>query len=510
MNLSLRDMNAKRRAYTLLCWALMVFAPFLLLGADSLLIHKNAFFTYPVWTDELDYWRALFSWNAVGFRTGYTGLFEEFPKYGTLGAHGFTPILLYGWFVKLFGLSYNTVMICNAVWVSLGGLAFCALEKPKPVTALFLTAFLTLYMPIVLYCVTSMTELFNYGLLLFYLAFLLRYSQKRSPWMLALCCLTIVVACLYRITYFVLFIPAVLVYSRFKPGWRMALAALLSVALAAACYFFTSAFTAPYTQGFLYHLLRADNLGAMVQMLLSHTKSNLLDCFSPTMGSPMENAFHWVYCVMTLLCLALAFVRPVRGENRHVRLKTGLDWEMLCAFLLLAAMFGIIAMLYETNDWSDFRTLSPFLWLAIAYLVIRGRYIVPAAGAAAMAVMLAMLAVLPPVAAYSEPTRFEKAEASADLSETIATYLVYDPNASNPLTNTIRMDVDTLQAMEEIHPGFGLQHGWFTTETTGKSYWILTDHLKCPVNGYERLTDMNGYKVYRLIEPYEENAHAAD
>lgn len=109
----------------------------------------------------------------------------------------------------------------------------------------------------------------------------------------------------------------------------------------------------------------------------------------------MENAFHWVYCVMTLLCLALAFVRPVRGENRHVRLKTGLDWEMLCAFLLLAAMFGIIAMLYETNDWSDFRTLSPFLWLAIAYLVIRGRYIVPAAGAAAMAVMLAMLAVLP-------------------------------------------------------------------------------------------------------------------
>ena len=338
----------------------------------------------------------------------------------------------------------------------------------------------------------------------------MRYHQKRNPWMMALCCLTVAIACIYRITYFVLFLPVVLVYSRFKPGWRMALAALASVAVTAACYFFTSAITAPYTQGFLYHLLRADNLSAMVQMLLSHTKSNLFDYFLNTMGSPMEIAFHWMYCGLTLICLALAFARPVRDENRRVRLKTGLDWELFSCFLLLAVMFGVIAIFYETNDWSDFRTLSPFLWLVMAYLAIRRRYIVPVVGAAAMAAMLAVLAALPPVAAYGEPARFEKAEASADLSETIATYLVYDPDASNPLTNTIRMDVDTLQAMEEIHPGFGLQHGWFTTETTGKSYWILTDHLKCPVNGYERLTDMSGYKVYRLIEPYEENAHAAD
>ena len=68
----------------------------------------------------------------------------------------------------------------------------------------------------------------------------------------------------------------------------------------------------------------------------------------------------------------------------------------------------------------------------------------------------------------------------------------------------MRLDVDTLQAMEEIPAGFGLQHGWFTTESTGKSRWILTDHLKCVVNGYERVTDMSGYKVYRLIASYEE------
>ena len=71
-------------------------------------------------------------------------------------------------------------------------------------------------------------------------------------------------------------------------------------------------------------------------------------------------------------------------------------------------------------------------------------------------------------------------------------------------TNTVRLDVNTLQAMEQIPPEFGLQYGWFTTESTGKSRWILTDHLKCVVSGYERLTDMSGYKVYRLIEPYEE------
>lgn len=499
----LRSLPPRRRTATLLGWGLLISAPFLLLAAISLATGRNAFATYPVWSDELDYWRNLFTWDAVGLRTGYNGLLEEFARVGTLGAHGFTAVMLYGWFVKLFGLSYHTIVICNAVWVSLGAAAYCALIRPRPARAALLALCLMLYAPAVLYCASSMTEMFNYALMLFYLAFLGAYLRGRSPWMLLLACLTVTVGCLYRITYFLLFIPVILCYARMKPGLRMAVAALLAAAVSVGCYLLTSAVTAPYTQGFLYHLLRAPDAGTFVQMLLSHTKSNLIDYFGNTVGTPMEHAFHWLYLGTAGLCLAGTFAAVERGEGR-LRLRRRFEPRLLGCFLMLMAAFGIIVVLYETNDWSDLRTLAPFLWLVLAYLITAGRLTVPRVAAAGMAVTLAVMLALPPTGMFAEPAHFEKPEYSEDLAKTIAEYLIPDPDAQNPLTNTVRLDVNTLQAMEQIPPEFGLQYGWFTTESTGKSRWILTDHLKCAVSGYERLTDMNGYKVYRLIEPYEE------
>lgn len=501
---SLKALSPKRRAVTLLCWAVLAAAPFLLLAAVSLAVGRNAFETYPVWSDELDYWRSLFSWDAVGFHTGYSGMLEELPRVGTLGAHGITAVMLYGWFVKLFGLAPNTIVLANAVWISLAALAYCALRRPRPAQALLLTASFVLYAPAVLYCASSMTELFNYALMLFYLAFALSYHERRSPWMLLLSCLTLAVACVYRISYLILFIPLVLSFARMKPGWRMVAGALAALAISAGCYVFSSAITAPYTQGFLYHLMRAPDAATFVRMLLSHTKSNLMDYFVNTMGTPMEHAFHWLYLGGMLLCLTGAFVRASRGADGRLRLERRFSKGALICFILLALAFGIIVVLYETNDWSDFRTLAPFLFLALAYLISRGRLEIPAIGAAAMAVTLAVMAALPPTGMFESMAHFDVPEHNEDLSATIAEHLIYDPDAQNPLTNTVRLDVNTFQAMQEIHPGFGLQHGWFTTESTGKSRWLLTDHLKCVVNGYERVSDMSGYKVYRLVESYEE------
>ena len=475
---------------------LLIAAPFVMLALISLAVGRNAFATYPVWSDELDYWRNLFTWNEVGFATGYNGMLEEFARVGTLGAHGFTAVMLYGWFVKLFGLGYNAIVIANALWVSAGAAVYCALRKPSARQALLLAACFMLYAPAILYCATSMTEIFNYGLILLYLSFFLTWRERRRGWLLALCCLTVVLGCLYRITYFLLFVPLVV---SLRPGFRMAAGAALAAAASLGCYLLTSAVTAPYTQGFLYHLMQAPDVGTFVQMLLSHTKSNLYDYFVNTVGTPMEHAFHWLYLGVTGLCLAGTFVGVEGG-----RLRRRLSWQALGCFVMLAAAFGIIVVLYETNDWSDFRTLSPFLWLALAYLISVGRPAVPLAAAAGMAVTLAVVLALPPAGMFAPMAHFDAPVYSEDLSQTIREDVVYDPDAQNPLTNTVRLDVDTLQAMEEIPAGFGLQHGWFTTESTGKSRWILTDHLKCVVNGYERVTDMSGYKVYRLIASYEE------
>ncbi|MEG0270624.1 MAG: hypothetical protein RR821_10295 [Clostridia bacterium] len=502
MNEPLSTQSTKQRTLTWLSWALMIFSPFLLMLLLSLILKENTFAANPVWTDELDYWRTLFNWQHVGFSSGYSGLFEALPASGTLGVHGFTVILLYGWFVKLFGLSLSTIVVCNLVWISLSAFVFCLIHKPKASIALFLTALLTVYVPIIMYCTTSMTELFNYALLLFYLTFLLGYHQRHSLWFLLGCVVTVVFGCLYRITYFLLFIPVALVFSRFRFGWKMVLSALVSLVLSVLCYLLTSATTAPYIQGFLYHLVRADSLGTFVQMLLSHTKANLYDYFIRATQSPMEVAFRLLYCAVMLLCLLGAFT-SVQKTEKKLRLRFRFSGELLGCFLLLFTALGLIAMLYETNDWSDFRTLAPFLWLVLGYLAIRKQFFIPAAALAASLASLVLLCTLPPMGAYADETRYQPEPPKAAITQAAA-LIPYDPAATNPLTNTIRIDIPGLQVIQELQPGLGLQYGWFTTETTGLSRWILTDHLKCVVHGYEPVFAEDGVKLYRLIEPYEE------
>ncbi len=497
------ETEKKRSLATYLSWVAMVCAPFLLMAVVSMVIGHNAINAYPVWSDELDYWRNLYSWDQVGFAKGYSGMFEEIPTYGTLSVHGITPILLYGWFVKLFGLSYQTIVIANLVWIGLGAIVFCALRKPNATMAWMFAVLQMVFVPIILYCTTSMTELFNYAMIFFYLAFLLTYHEKKKPWLLALLVLTVVYACLYRITYFLLFIPVIMVVARFTFGKRMIGWTVLAAVLSFGCYLATSLTTAPYIQGFLYQLLRAEDIHAMIQMVLSHTKSNLLMYFTrfTVSPSPMEDTLRVLYMLVLLLCLVGSFLQMERqGKKISIRLRFSLD-KLLCAGILGIA-FGIVCVLYQTNDWSDFRTLSPFLWLVLGYLLARKQYALPCVGIVGSLIMVALLSTMPAIGAFSDEYRFEAAPTHVGVEEAMA-YVVYNSDATDPFENTVRTDVASFQIQEQLDPGMGLQYGWFTSETVNQSKWIVTDHLKCVIYGYKLVYGDNGMNVYRYPDDAE-------
>ena len=99
-------------------WAILILSPFLLLVLLSLAVGHNVLDAYPVWLDELCFWRTLYSWNAMGMATGSYGVYEQIAPIGTMGTSGIGPLLLYGGFVKLFGLSHHTIMLANATWCS--------------------------------------------------------------------------------------------------------------------------------------------------------------------------------------------------------------------------------------------------------------------------------------------------------------------------------------------------------------------------------------------------------
>lgn len=490
--------NRASRQLKWISWSVLILSPFLLLALLSLILGQNVFAAQPVWLDELSFWRSLHSWNEMGFDTGYYGMFEETAVLGTQGIAGLSPILIYGWFIKLFGMSANTIMLCNAVWISVAAAVFCLVRKPRPAVAFSLAGLVMGYMPIILYSTTSMTQLFNYALMFLYLAFLLTYQEKRCPWAFVFCFATVVFGCLYSPMYCVLFIPLVMFISRYRFGWKMILTALAAVAVSALCCFLGQLASAPNAQGFPYHLIRADHIDTFIHMLLSHSKANLLDYFRST-GNVMQNAFRVLYMGTTLLCLLGSFMALERRGFKPVHVTFGYRPPFFSCFLLLIAAFGLTIMLYDAYDWRDYRRLAPYLWLVIAFFITRHRFTLPVVSLAACAATVILLIASPAMGTFSDTERLT-APVPSEAVTTVSEVITYDENAEDPFANTIRIDVHNLQLMQEIHPGMGMQYGWFTTDTTGKSRWILTDQLKCPVTGYEKVLDTGDYKVYKHID----------
>ena len=503
-------MDSKHRVATLLSWFLLVASPLLLLLAISAVIGKNAFLSNPIWTDELDYWRSVFSWIHVGGNAGYSGIGELPAQIGTLSVHGLSPLLLYLWFARLFGWGYSSIQIANCLWVSAGALAFCLLARPKATVAALMSIALMLYTPAILYAATSMTELANYGLLLFYLAFLTRLAAKRKAARatpdakvpvttglvsLLLGSLTVLFCCAYRITYIGLFIPLAVVACDYRWSGRLFASLFAAVAVCAGVYYGTSRFASPFASGFLYNFLRTDSFGMSVQMFLSHAKANLLDYFVTNTSNAMESLQRILYCAVAGLSLIGILLRVEKTDGRwHVRF--GYDGFSLLAFVTLFIPFAIVVCAYETNDWSDYRTLAPFLWLVVAAMLIRGRKLLPAVYLGGCALILVVLTLSEPLGAFSDAGRFtalQPNEAQRQLCDTI----VYDPDATDPFANTVRTDMFNANTIGMLDPHIGIQTGWFTPETVGNSRWILTDHLKIPVEGYVQILRNEAGYVYR-------------
>lgn len=512
MNVSLKTMDVKRRALTIAAWALLTASPFLLLGILSLVIGQNAFQSNPVWTDELDYWRSVYSWLHVGAGAGYSGIGELTAKMGNLSVHGLSPIVLYAWFGALFGWGYSGVLWANSVLVAAGSLVFCLLNKPKAGLALLMTLALMLYAPVVLYCATSMTEMANYGLLLFYLAFLLRLWHVRKPARgllpealpftrglpsMLLCTLAVIISCAYRITYVGLWIPLVIVACDARWSGKTLLWSLWALLVSIFVYYVTALTASPFASGFLYNFLRSDSLTLAFRMFLSHAKANLIDYFVRAPGSQMEALQRMLYCGVAILTLVGTLIRVEKTDGR-LRVRVGWSAFSALGFITLFLPFAIVVCAYETNDWSDYRTLAPFLWLVMAAYLARGRRFIPLCYLAGCVAILTVLFTSSPIGAFRDENRFVSEPFTLETQE-LCSAVHYDPAATDPFVNTVRTDVFTLETVSLLHPGMGIQTGWFTEDTVGKSGWIITDHLKIPLEGYELVLKNKAGSVYRRM-----------
>lgn len=490
-----QNLKGKSTPATYAAWAFLILSPWLMMGLLSLLLGKNVFTALPVWSDEIALWRSVYSFRNAGLQTGLSGFAEYAAPLGALGVSGPTPLLLYGLFSFLFGLSYHSILLFNLIWISLGALTLCFLLRPRAPVAAFIGASVLCYAPLLLYAATSMTELFNYALWLFYAAFALRYARTKGKPSLVLCCVTAFFACTYRPFYGFLFIlPIVLACGR-KIG-KIVLWSLAAVAASALACLVQWLLTCPNPTAFLYNWLQAPDFTAFTHMLLGHTKANLLAFLRGT-GNVMQDTLRIMYVACAAVCSVGAFFGI---DRKRRRLYCRFDSPLLCGALLLWLPLLWHLLFAKMGDWSDFRYLAPIAWGCACLLLLQKRWVTPALTLAGGLVMSVILLASPAMGSFADEQRFAPPAYSADISNACRE-ISYDSGATDPYANSVRTDLSSIQAASELDARLGIQYGWFSPETLGQSRWLLTDHLKLAVSGYAPVYEGKDGQAYRLTGP---------
>ena len=113
-------------------------------------IQGHSFLTAkPYYSDELGYWRCLFSFKNCGFAFGSGGGFAgSAAPVGPLGSHGLSPLFAWGWYALLFPWTDNAIFLADFILLTLSIGAFLLLVRPGRCEMLFILPVLALYAPL--------------------------------------------------------------------------------------------------------------------------------------------------------------------------------------------------------------------------------------------------------------------------------------------------------------------------------------------------------------------------
>lgn len=345
----------KVKTYTLYALAMLIPCAYLLLWY---IIQGHSFLAAkPYFSDEIGYWRLMYSFDNCGFDFGPCEGFAGYnARLGNLGCHGIAPLLAWGWYALLSPWKENSLFIANFIMLTASIGLFMLLVKPDGKRTLMITALLLIYAPAALYINTAMMEIPCVSAVILYSALYLRWREKRKKGIFVCAMILGVYLAGMRICYAALLFPLLWESSAFAFDKR-AVFTLLALTIGTLClYKMTSMLVSDYPWWFTVSLKNAPK-EHRIPMLLHHTLSNLKIYFRGCFALSAEAAFRWQYLAALAYFLYKA---AAKGERRRL---------YLSFFVLYAAMLGANIAFYDVYDWRDYRMLSPALIFALLFAI---------------------------------------------------------------------------------------------------------------------------------------------
>ena len=352
-----KPLSEKRTPLTYCLYALAMLIPCAYLLMWYVIQGRSFLSAKPYFSDEIGYWRLMYSIDNCGFGFGINeGFVGLNAKIGNLGCHGIAPILAWGWYALLFTWRENSVFTANFIMLTVSIAALIFLCKPDKKKTIGIIALLLLYSPVVLYINTAMMEIPCSSAVILYSALYLRWRSKREkPVFFCAVIFGIYMAGL-RICYAALLLPLLWESCGFSFS-KKAVITVLALAVGTVCFYkITSLFVADYPWWFTLTLKNAPK-EYRLQMILSHSLRNIKVYFASCLRVDAEAAFRWMYLASMLYFL---YKSIAKGERRRL---------YLSFFVVYAAMLAANIALYDVYGWLDYRMLSPSLLFALLFTI---------------------------------------------------------------------------------------------------------------------------------------------
>lgn len=484
----------------LLAALFLVASPLIIMLMLSLLSGHNMFLSKPVFNDELDYWRLMYSISCQGFDFGSTEhLVGYVAPIGPLGSHGLSPVAAWLWYVLLFPMSDSALVIAGVIMLSAAFALLCLIARPSSREMLLMGLFTLLYPPLVRYINLSMMEMPCYACVIVYMALLWRYEKERRGLMLpSRRTLPLLLLCgfyctLLRMSNVALFFPAILIFCDNRLSLKLFICLVLYALGTMAFNYCFSLFVAPYPD-VLYNLMQSGSLGELLQGLWLNIRGNIINFLDPgSDNSPPQAAARYFYLLLLLLLLGKTLLKRQDG-----RLSFTWRWDYFGVFISAAGCLALVIMIYFVFDWRDYRTLAPIAYCVGLWLLLRWDREGRGFKAALAAVLLFGVLMAPEAYSHvaSDPRFYPDESTGLDYSQ-----LFGEESCTLGLYGS---DYD-LALMKDVPPNVGICGGIYEENTHGYGMDYILSRPGDPVPSseyYEYYGPMEGYgELYRRLNP---------
>lgn len=445
--------------------------------------------SHPTISDELGYWRIMYSFSERGLDFGACGGFINSPaRWGHFGSHGLSPFLAWGWYALLFPWTQSSLVVANFIEIVVATAIFVLLAHDDIADMLFSAAVLLGSSYVFLYLCSSMMEIPCAAAVIIFAALFIRWRRTGKKLWLILAIAQVIYLTFLRYCYAVVAFPLVweLCGNKLNKKSFVILAAYVISTLlvfAAAKMFITS-----YPEDIM---VSVENAGLLekIKLLFENAAENTKKYFTCAEHQTSEFYQRMLFVVMTVsLCVYAA----AKKSAMHLS--------------LAIVLFGMMLMnifCYDIGYQKEFRAMGPvmlFVMIMTANTGNMGKSEHIFKTFAALTAALSLVVAVRQMNGYMQRQEYnvfflqDRFGQIQDVSEEIAK--CFD---SEPATAAIKVS-DTFDTVVWIPPQIGVQ--WTFNgkglQNAQTEYIISTTDDSIIPEGYELVGEpANNYKIYK-------------